>query len=113
MSAKAVSELSGKEVLYRQLASSGLVDAPKAVRLTEKDNFDEVVKHSEWLMKGDVSGFFKMSKLCFVFRWAHKIKQCTNLVLNLVYPVVSESRDKTRPTDQEERKTRPGQVRKP
>lgn len=55
MSAKAVSELSGKEVLYRQLSASGLIDAPHAVRLTENDSFDDIAKLSPWLSRGDVS----------------------------------------------------------
>nr|CDJ80457.1 CoA-binding and ATP-citrate lyase succinyl-CoA ligase domain containing protein [Haemonchus contortus] len=49
MSAKAVSELSGKELLYRCLECSGLVDAPTAVRLSAGDDFDSVVKGVTWL----------------------------------------------------------------
>lgn len=49
MSAKAVSELSGKELLYRYLECSGLIDAPQAVRLTAGDDFDTVVKGVTWL----------------------------------------------------------------
>ncbi|EPB70022.1 CoA binding domain protein [Ancylostoma ceylanicum] len=49
MSAKAISELSGKELLYRYLESSGLIDAPTAVRLCAGDNFDAVVKGVNWL----------------------------------------------------------------
>ncbi|WKX97154.1 hypothetical protein Q1695_013092 [Nippostrongylus brasiliensis] len=49
MSAKAVSELSGKELLYRYLEGSGLIDAPTAVRLVAGDDFDSVVKGVSWL----------------------------------------------------------------
>ncbi|CAJ0607120.1 unnamed protein product [Cylicocyclus nassatus] len=48
MSAKAVSELSGKELLYRHFESSGLIDAPLAIRLSAGDDFDAVVKKSQW-----------------------------------------------------------------
>ncbi|VDM70389.1 unnamed protein product [Strongylus vulgaris] len=52
MSAKAVSELSGKELLYRYLESSGLIDAPSAVRVSTGDDFDSVVKGVTWLSGG-------------------------------------------------------------
>ncbi|KAJ1373762.1 hypothetical protein KIN20_036265 [Parelaphostrongylus tenuis] len=49
MSAKAISELSGKELLYRHLECSGLIDAPSAIRLSAGDDFDTVVKDVTWL----------------------------------------------------------------
>ncbi|CAJ0958126.1 unnamed protein product, partial [Mesorhabditis belari] len=43
MSAKAVSELSGKELLYRHLEPTGLIDAPRLLRLNEGDDFGAVL----------------------------------------------------------------------
>lgn len=62
MSAKAISELSGKEVLYRYLECGGLIDAPTAVRVCAGDNFDAVVKGVSWLSAAQVSrGCFKFT----------------------------------------------------
>uniref|UniRef100_A0A0K0DPA5 ATP citrate synthase n=1 Tax=Angiostrongylus cantonensis TaxID=6313 RepID=A0A0K0DPA5_ANGCA len=49
MSAKAVSELSGKELLYRHLECCSLIDAPTAIRLSAGDDFDAIVMDSTWL----------------------------------------------------------------
>ncbi|CAJ0572721.1 unnamed protein product, partial [Mesorhabditis spiculigera] len=49
MSAKAVSELSGKELLYSHLEKEGLIDAPHLIRLTEGDDFSKVYEEHERL----------------------------------------------------------------
>jgi len=62
MSAKAVSEYSGKELLYRHLANLPSVDKPKAFALTEKDDFDSVVGNVAWLQNGE-KGVIKPDQL--------------------------------------------------
>ncbi|CAI4228619.1 unnamed protein product [Auanema sp. JU1783] len=50
MSAKAVSEISGKELLYRYLENTQLIDAPIPVRVNNVDDFDAVVTNpNHWL----------------------------------------------------------------
>jgi ATP citrate (pro-S)-lyase len=62
MSAKAVSEYSGKELLYRHLSDLQSLDTPKAFALTEKDDFDTIVEKSSWL-QGNVKGVIKPDQL--------------------------------------------------
>uniref|UniRef100_A0A7E4VQE2 ATP-citrate synthase n=1 Tax=Panagrellus redivivus TaxID=6233 RepID=A0A7E4VQE2_PANRE len=53
MSAKAVSEYTGKELLYRHLQPIvPSLDAPTAFTLGEKDDFDAVVGNAPWLQNG-------------------------------------------------------------
>ena len=54
MSAKAVSELTGKELLYKFLQPTGLIEAPVAVRLNEHDDFNAITAKSEWISAGQV-----------------------------------------------------------
>ncbi|PAV76376.1 hypothetical protein WR25_26051 isoform C [Diploscapter pachys] len=62
MSAKAVSELTGKELLYKFLQPTGLIEAPVAVRLTEQDDFDAITAKSEWMSAGQ-KGVIKPDQL--------------------------------------------------
>lgn len=55
MSAKAISEYSGKELLYRHMEQLDSVMRPDAVKLTANDDFDDVTKYAEWLHKDNVS----------------------------------------------------------
>lgn len=49
MSAKAISEYTGKELLYKHLTHLPTVATPKAILLTETSNFDIEIKNCEWL----------------------------------------------------------------
>lgn len=49
MSAKAVDEYSGKELLYRSLAHVEPLAKPVAVVLDENSNFDDEIANCEWL----------------------------------------------------------------
>ncbi|CAG9531867.1 unnamed protein product [Cercopithifilaria johnstoni] len=49
MSAKAVSEYTGKELLYRHLKELEFIEKPQALRLTSSDSFDVVTDEIEWL----------------------------------------------------------------
>jgi len=60
MSAKAVSEYTGKELLYRSLNHISALAKPVAVELDEHTNFDEAVSNCEWLKTSGVS--------CYHFR---------------------------------------------
>lgn len=51
MSAKAVSEYSGKELLYRQLSHVQALATPHAVKLDETSNFANATKNCDWLKK--------------------------------------------------------------
>ncbi|GMR31829.1 hypothetical protein PMAYCL1PPCAC_02024, partial [Pristionchus mayeri] len=62
MSAKPVSELSGKELLYRHLGHLPYVATSKALRLTERDDFDAQSRKVDWLAKGE-KGVFKPDQL--------------------------------------------------
>ncbi|GMT32112.1 hypothetical protein PFISCL1PPCAC_23409, partial [Pristionchus fissidentatus] len=62
MSAKAVSELSGKELLYRHLGHLQYVATPSALRLTERDDFDATSRKCDWLASGE-KGVFKPDQL--------------------------------------------------
>lgn len=66
MSAKALSELSGKELLYSHLTSTGLIDAPSPVRITSEADLDAVLADpSHWLSQEKVS-FFSNSCLFLI-----------------------------------------------
>ncbi|KAH7726208.1 ATP citrate synthase [Aphelenchoides avenae] len=52
MSAKAVSEYCGKELLYRALEKLDFVEKVEPVQLTETSSFDEATRNAEWLKKG-------------------------------------------------------------
>ncbi|VDK86738.1 unnamed protein product [Litomosoides sigmodontis] len=49
MSAKAVSEYTGKELLYRHLKELEFVEKPQALRITSTDSFDAVTDAIDWL----------------------------------------------------------------
>lgn len=55
MSAKAVSELSGKELLYRHLSDLQYVNKPFAIRIRENDCFDSIIENFEWVKSAQVS----------------------------------------------------------
>jgi hypothetical protein len=55
MSAKAVSEYTGKELLYRELNVNGLVKL-EAIQLSEETNFDDAIANSQWV-KSEGVGF--------------------------------------------------------
>lgn len=63
MSAKAVSELFGKELLLKHLEPLGLLDAPPAVRLHEYDDFDVATAHSNWLSAPGAKAVIKPDQL--------------------------------------------------
>lgn len=54
MSAKPVSELSGKELLYRHLGHLQYLATPKALRLTERDDYETQRRKCDWLARGEV-----------------------------------------------------------
>uniref|UniRef100_A0A183C8G5 ATP citrate synthase n=1 Tax=Globodera pallida TaxID=36090 RepID=A0A183C8G5_GLOPA len=62
MSAKAVNEYSGKELLYRSLNHVQALVKPKAVQLDEHSNFDEAILNCEWINK-DGQGVLKPDQL--------------------------------------------------
>uniref|UniRef100_A0A1I7VNE3 ATP-citrate synthase n=1 Tax=Loa loa TaxID=7209 RepID=A0A1I7VNE3_LOALO len=49
MSAKAISEYTGKELLYRHLKELEFVEKPQALKLTSSDSFDVVTDKIKWL----------------------------------------------------------------
>lgn len=49
MSAKAISEYTGKELLYRHLDALSYVDKPRAIPLSETDNFEDATANCDWL----------------------------------------------------------------
>ncbi|TKR58270.1 hypothetical protein L596_029737 [Steinernema carpocapsae] len=49
MSAKAVSEFTGKELLYRHLADAAYVDKPTAFPIADGQSFQEAAKDCEWI----------------------------------------------------------------
>ncbi|CAI5456268.1 unnamed protein product [Caenorhabditis angaria] len=51
MSAKAVSELSGKEILYKYFEGTGLVNSPFAFHVKTGDDFNQIAGSYEWLTK--------------------------------------------------------------
>ena len=62
MSAKALSEYSGKELLYRHFSDFQQLDKPQAFALTEKDDFDSIVGNVTWLQNGQ-KGVIKPDQL--------------------------------------------------
>lgn len=52
MSAKALSEYSGKELLYRHLNHLDFVAKPEAVPLDEFNDFEERAKGTKWIQQG-------------------------------------------------------------
>uniref|UniRef100_A0A914RMJ9 Uncharacterized protein n=1 Tax=Parascaris equorum TaxID=6256 RepID=A0A914RMJ9_PAREQ len=54
MSAKAISEYTGKELLYRHLKRFNFVDKPLAIKLEADDNFDVVISGAMWFNEGRV-----------------------------------------------------------
>jgi len=62
MSAKAVSEYSGKELLYKQLEKLNFVDKPHAVALNENENFENATENCDWL-RGSNKGVIKPDQL--------------------------------------------------
>jgi hypothetical protein len=55
MSAKAVSEYAGKELLYRALDHIPALAKPQAVQLLETTDFAQATLNCEWLRKEGVS----------------------------------------------------------
>lgn len=55
MSAKAISEYAGKELLYRHLNELEFVEKPKMLRFTANDSFDSVAEKIDWLADDKVS----------------------------------------------------------
>lgn len=60
MSAKAVSEYTGKELLYRHLKELEFVEKPQALRLTASDSFAIVTDQIEWLAHDKVFASLKL-----------------------------------------------------
>lgn len=54
MSAKALSEYTGKELLYKHLHSLDFVAKPQAVPLSEFSDFDEAVREVQWIQQDQV-----------------------------------------------------------
>lgn len=63
MSAKAVSEYTSKELLYRHLAHLPTVAKPQAIPLKETSDFDAATKDSDWLASTGVLYFYLLSKI--------------------------------------------------
>lgn len=62
MSAKAVSEHSGKELLYRHLSLDSVVK-PFSVAINEHDDIDQVILKTPWLSAGNVIVYIVFCKL--------------------------------------------------
>lgn len=56
MSAKAISEFTGKELLYRHLEQLTFLDKPRAVSINENENFETATQHCDWLTSGGKVG---------------------------------------------------------
>lgn len=54
MSAKAISEYTGKELLYRHLKRLDFVDKPIAVKIDDHDDFDKAISGATWFNEGRV-----------------------------------------------------------
>uniref|UniRef100_F1KSZ0 ATP-citrate synthase n=1 Tax=Ascaris suum TaxID=6253 RepID=F1KSZ0_ASCSU len=52
MSAKAISEYTGKELLYRHLKRLDFVDKPIAVKIDDHDDFDKAISGATWFNEG-------------------------------------------------------------
>lgn len=55
MSAKAVSEYSGKELIYNFFKDNSSVVKPCAVSLNEESDFDIAIQNCEWIKRDGVS----------------------------------------------------------
>lgn len=66
MSAKAVSEYSGKELLYRHLEALHFVAKPRALKLRSADSFDVAIGQVDWLTDGQVTYFSSNKTLYFM-----------------------------------------------
>lgn len=55
MSAKALSEYTGKELLYKHLHHLSFVAKPQAVPLSEFSDFDEAARDVDWIQANKVS----------------------------------------------------------
>lgn len=55
MSAKAVSEYTGKELLYNFFKKNASVVKPYAICLNENSDFDLAIQNCEWIKKDGVS----------------------------------------------------------
>lgn len=66
MSAKAVSEYTGKELLYRHLKELEFVEKPQALRITSTDSFDVVTGAIDWLSHDKV--FAKRESVIYLKR---------------------------------------------
>ncbi|VDN50918.1 unnamed protein product [Dracunculus medinensis] len=77
MSAKAVSELSGKELLYRHLSDLQYVNKPFAIRIRENDCFDSIIENFEWV-KSAQKVVIKPDQL-IKRRGKHGLIKCGNL----------------------------------
>ena len=62
MSAKAVSEYTGKELLYKFFKNNTSVAKPYAIPLNEKSDFDSAIQNCEWIKK-DGKGVIKPDQL--------------------------------------------------
>lgn len=62
MSAKAISEYSGKELLYRHLEALHFVAKPRALKLRSADSFDVAIGQVDWLTDGQ-KGVIKPDQL--------------------------------------------------
>ncbi|CAI5456321.1 unnamed protein product [Caenorhabditis angaria] len=62
MSSKAISELSGKEILYKYFEGTGLVNSPYAFHVKAGDDFNQVAGSYEWLTKAE-KGIIKLDQL--------------------------------------------------
>ena len=63
MSAKAISEYTGKELLYKQLDKLHFLDKPHAVPINENENFENATEKSEWLRDPSAKGVIKPDQL--------------------------------------------------
>ncbi|MFH4978329.1 hypothetical protein AB6A40_005038 [Gnathostoma spinigerum] len=63
MSAKAISEYNGKELLYHHLAYLDILEKPFAVPITENDSFDEVTHQVQWLQTKKAKAVIKPDQL--------------------------------------------------
>ncbi|VDK47817.1 unnamed protein product [Anisakis simplex] len=77
MSAKAVSEYTGKELLYRQLKHVDFVSRPEAVTIADGDDFDMAISGAVWLKQGQ-KGVIKPDQL-IKRRGKHGLVKCGDL----------------------------------
>uniref|UniRef100_A0A915PMD3 Uncharacterized protein n=1 Tax=Setaria digitata TaxID=48799 RepID=A0A915PMD3_9BILA len=62
--AKAISEYTGKELLYRHLKEFPFVEKPQALKLTTSDSFDVITDKVDWLADNKIflSSFMRLQK---------------------------------------------------